>query len=87
MRARSDYFRRGTAAHAEATKILGAQCDDVLDESVRQINRRWLKATFIVRDSDGYPMTTGHASGHHRLVTVNRRVRIPCHSPLARPRP
>ncbi len=84
MSSRSDHFRRGTTAYNEVLKILGPQCHDVLDESVRQVSYRWLKGTFIVRDERGYPKVVGGITGSHTLLTRRRRIRIPRTLPLAK---
>lgn len=86
MRTRSDHFRRGSTAYNEVTKILGAQCREVLDESVRQVNCRWLKASFLVPSDDGGYRWYPGADGVPVLITRRRRVRIPRTSPLARSR-
>ncbi|MFC7450542.1 hypothetical protein [Rhodococcus daqingensis] len=65
---------RGTAEYDEVTRILGRRCRWVADESVRQIDGRWLKATCFVPDANGDHALT--ASGDE-LVTARKRIRIP----------
>jgi len=76
------YFRRGTPHYEEATRVLGASARWTLDESVRQISRRWLKVDRFVPDADGWPQLTAANDG--TLVTESVRVRIPRDSWLAR---
>ncbi|AUS33385.1 hypothetical protein C1M55_21345 [Rhodococcus qingshengii] len=76
------YFRRGTPHYEEATRVLGASAGWTLDESVRQISRRWLKVDRFVPDADGLPQLTAANDG--TLVTESVRVRIPRDSWLAR---
>ncbi|GAB6925877.1 hypothetical protein JCM9803A_63270 [Rhodococcus erythropolis] len=76
------YFRRGTPHYEEATRVLGASAGWTLDESVRQISRRWLKVDRFVPDADGWPQLTAANDG--TLVTESVRVRIPRDSWLAR---
>ncbi|WP_156665922.1 hypothetical protein [Rhodococcus qingshengii] len=76
------YFRRGTPHYEETTRVLGAGAGWTLDESVRQISRRWLKVDRFVPDADGWPQLTAANDG--TLVTESVRVRIPRDSWLAR---
>ncbi|MBW0294043.1 hypothetical protein ATN37_25620 [Rhodococcus sp. MH15] len=76
------YFRRGTPHYEEATRVLGASARWTLDESVRQISRRWLKVDRFVPDVDGWPQLTAANDG--TLVTESVRIRIPRDSWLAR---
>ncbi len=76
------YFRRGTPHYEEATRVLGGSARWTLDESVRQISRRWLKVDRFVPDADGLPQLTAANDG--TLVTESVRVRIPRDSWLAR---
>lgn len=79
-----NYFRRGTAEYDEVKRILGEQAKCVADESVRQISNRWLKGSFFVwEDGKGFPHARLKPCGTE-VVTVNRRVRIPKDSFLAK---
>lgn len=79
-----NYFRRGTTAYDEVVRILGGQANCVADESVRQINNRWLKGSFFVwEEGKGFPHAKLKPCGTG-IVTVNRRIRIPKDSFLAK---
>lgn len=67
-------IQRGTSEYDEVTRILGARCRQVADESVRQINGRWLKGSFFVLDAAGQLVI---ADDRVTLRTIRRRIRIP----------
>jgi hypothetical protein len=73
---------RGTPEYAEVTRFLGGYRLFVADESVRQINHRWLKGTVFVKDENGQHML---ADDGETLITKRRRIRIPRDSFLAKP--
>ena len=74
-------FRRGTPEYDEVTRILGPRCIWVLDEGVRQINRRWLKVDYFIKGADGQHV---YDEGTKTMPTRSRRIRIPHTSFLAR---
>lgn len=76
------YFRRGTPHYEEAARVLGTRAGWTVDESVRQISRRWLKVDRFVPDADGWPQLTVASDG--TLVTESVRIRIPRDSWIAR---
>lgn len=87
-----EYFRRGTKAYDEAVRILGNQAGQVLDESVRQISNRWLKATFFeIVDYNIDPILNENGTYTVEVAPIfilkNRRVRIPKGSYLTKKAP
>ncbi|MGC0365020.1 hypothetical protein ABH922_003004 [Rhodococcus sp. 27YEA15] len=75
------YFRRGTPHYQEATRVLGTQGHRIADESVRQVNARWLKADRFVTDAVSEPVLTADGLS---VATESVRIRIPRDSWLAR---
>lgn len=76
-----DCVTRGTPEYDEVSRILGSQRLRVLADSARQINTRWLKASFIKLDSRGRVIRTPTG-----IEYVSRRIRIPKDSFLHRRR-
>lgn len=67
------YFRRGTPHYREALRILGARARLIRNESVRQINGRYLKADQFLIDESGFPVRDDDEG----IKTRSVRIRIP----------
>ena len=74
---------RGTPEYDEVVRILKRHHPGLLveDESVHQINRRWLKGSVFCMDEKGRPII---ADDRVTLVRKRLRIRIPKGSFLAR---
>lgn len=67
------YFKRNTLRYDEVTRILGGRAARIADESVRQINGRYLKADQFVTDAHGEFVVGDDGT----IVTESVRIRIP----------
>ena len=76
------YFRRGTTHYREATRILGGRARWIADESVRQINGKWLKVDQFIEGDDGDYVSD--PNDWSTLLTESVRIRIPRDSWLRR---
>lgn len=83
----SDYppILLGSPEYNELVELFGpAKCRTIVDESVRQINQRWLKADIFQFDHNGEPILhtdrNGYATirdGYGVIATRSHRIRIP----------
>ncbi|MCW2089484.1 UNVERIFIED_ORG: hypothetical protein M2328_002764 [Rhodococcus erythropolis] len=67
------YFKRSTLRYDEVTRILGGRATRIADESVRQINGRYLKADQFVTDAHGEFIVRDDGT----IATESVRIRIP----------
>lgn len=69
---------RGSPEYDELVELFGpAKCYTIEDESVRQINQRWLKANILQFDHNGEPIVYRGRDGSPVFATRSHRIRIP----------
>lgn len=68
------FFLRGSPHYREATRILGGRARLIRNESIRQINGRYLKADQLVTGGNGLPVLSADRLS---LKTESVRIRIP----------
>lgn len=76
------YFRRGTPHYREACRVLGGRAGWIAEESVRQINGKWLKVDQFIKGDDGDYVSD--PDDRSTLLTESVRIRIPRDSWLRR---